>query len=308
MRKECSQLFTFTKLFWHNTQNQKPKLFAISLIGFAILLLLTVLAMSPYTLLLQMWQMSLLTGQQNLTTLILMMVGAIILTICLFTMLIFPFFVGVMRAIYHGILDTTKVRWKDLLGAFKKGVWGKAVILGILLLLFIVLTAIIYALVNAGMTYIVQHIFNWISGTGIGQGILQVIVSILIVLISFVLSIVIWFAGLFITNVAVSLNEDTSRTMKTYFKEAWSGIKNGNKTFFRFFVGILLLNLIFIILNEPINFLIQQNLAHMSQNLAYTLLMILNVVFLLIRYFVYFLIIGTTVQYFVRRGRKQEHA
>ncbi|WP_086429529.1 lytic transglycosylase [Staphylococcus cornubiensis] len=300
-------MFTFTKLFWHNTQNQKPKLFAITLIGFAILLLLTVLAMSPYTLLLQVWQMSLLTGQQNLTTLILMMVGAIILTICLFTMLIFPFFVGVIRAIYHGISDTTHVRWKDLFGAFKKGVWGKSVIVGILLLLFIVLMAIIYALVNAGMTYIVQHIFNWISGTGIGQGVLQVIVSILIVLISFVLSIVIWFAALFITNVAVSLNEDASRTMKIHFKEAWSGIKNGKKTFFRFLIGILLLNLIFIILNEPINFLIQQSLAHMSQNLAYTLLMILNVVFLLIRYFIYFLIIGTVVQYFVRRGRKEEH-
>ncbi|WP_233276604.1 hypothetical protein [Staphylococcus pseudintermedius] len=142
-------MFTFTKLFWHNTQNQKARLFGIAFIGFAILLLLTILAMSPYNLLLQVWQMSMLTGQQNLTTLILMMVGAILLTIFLFAMLIFPFFVGVISAIHHSILNTTKARWKDLFRAFKKGVWGKTVILGILTLLFIVVTAIIYALVNA---------------------------------------------------------------------------------------------------------------------------------------------------------------
>ncbi|PWZ78749.1 lytic transglycosylase, partial [Staphylococcus pseudintermedius] len=100
----------FTKLFWHNTQNQKARLFGIAFIGFAILLLLTILAMSPYNLLLQVWQMSMLTGQQNLTTLILMMVGAILLTIFLFAMLIFPFFVGVISAIHHSILNTTKAR------------------------------------------------------------------------------------------------------------------------------------------------------------------------------------------------------
>ncbi|PWZ93939.1 lytic transglycosylase, partial [Staphylococcus pseudintermedius] len=154
-------MFTFTKLFWHNTQNQKARLFGIAFIGFAILLLLTILAMSPYNLLLQVWQMSMLTGQQNLTTLILMMVGAILLTIFLFAMLIFPFFVGVISAIHHSILNTTKARWKDLFRAFKKGVWGKTVILGILTLLFIVVTAIIYALVNAGMTFLIQQIFNW---------------------------------------------------------------------------------------------------------------------------------------------------
>lgn len=307
MRKECSQLFTFTKLFWHNTQNQKARLFGIAFIGFAILLLLTILAMSPYNLLLQVWQMSMLTGQQNLTILILMMVGAILLTIFLFAMLIFPFFVGVISAIHHSILNTTKARWKDLFRAFKKGVWGKTVILGILTLLFIVVTAIIYALVNAGMTFLIQQIFNWVSGTGLGQGVLQFIVSILIVLISFVLSIVVWFAALYIINIAVSVNEDASRTIKSHFKEAGSGFKNGNRTFLRFFIGILLLNLIFIILNEPINFLIQQSLAHMSQNLAYYLMMVLNVVFLLLRYVVYLLIIGTAVQYFVRRGRKETH-
>lgn len=90
-------------------------------------------------------------------------------------------------------------------------------------------------------------------------------------------------------------------------KKRGSGFKNGNRTFLRFFIGILLLNLIFIILNEPINFLIQQSLAHMSQNLAYYLMMVLNVVFLLLRYVVYLLIIGTAVQYFVRRGRKEAH-
>ncbi|PWZ93618.1 lytic transglycosylase, partial [Staphylococcus pseudintermedius] len=116
------------------------------------------------------------------------------------------------------------------------------------------------------------QIFNWVSGTGLGQGVLQFIVSILIVLISFVLSIVVWFAALYIINIAVSVNEDASRTIKSHFKEAGSGFKNGKRTFLRFFIGILLLNLIFIILNEPINFLIQQSLAHMSQNLAYYLM------------------------------------
>ncbi|PXA35570.1 lytic transglycosylase, partial [Staphylococcus pseudintermedius] len=32
-------MFTFTKLFWHNTQNQKARLLGIAFVGFAILLL-----------------------------------------------------------------------------------------------------------------------------------------------------------------------------------------------------------------------------------------------------------------------------
>ncbi|ARJ50307.1 lytic transglycosylase [Staphylococcus lutrae] len=295
-------MFTFTKLFWHNTQNQKPKLFSISIIGFVILLLLTILSMSPFNVLLQLWQFSVLSGNQNFTYLILMMVASIILTICLFTMLIFPFFVGVIQAIHHSIVDGYTLQWKNLVGAFKKGVWGKTVLTGVFVLLFIVFTLIVYALVNAGVTFLIQKLFNLIRSTNNGQSFLQLIISILIVIASFVSSIVVWLAGIYITHVAVSINEDATRSLKIHFKEAWRGMRNGHQTFFRFLLGLLLINLLFIIINEPVNFLIQQNLAHISQNIANTLSIVLSILLLLIRYFIYFILIGSIVQYFVRRG------
>ncbi|WP_340297514.1 lytic transglycosylase [Staphylococcus coagulans] len=295
----------FTKLFWHNTKNQKLKLFATSFIGFAILLLLAILVMSPFNLLLQAWQISILTGQQSMTKLIFMMIGAIILTICIFSMVLFPIYTGLVRVIRHSVLDSAQMQWKDLVRSFKKGIWGKSVILGLMSILFIILTVVIYGLVNASVSYLVQQLFNAISANDISQGWLQFIISILIVLSSFILSIFVWFTVVYVTNLATSLTEDASRSVKVHLKEAWYGIKNGHKTFLRFFIGILLLNLIFIIINQPINYLIQQNLAHISQDVAYYLMIIFNIIFLIIRYLIYLLIIGTIIQYFVRRGQKE---
>ena len=85
-------------------------------------------------------------------------------------------------------------------------------------------------------------------------------------------------------------------------KEGFNGIKNGKKTWLKFFIGILLLNLV-VLTGQPLITLFSYLTSHMSsvaQILAYVVLILI----ILIRIVIYFIILMGIIYYFITRGDK----
>ena len=75
------------------------------------------------------------------------------------------------------------------------------------------------------------------------------------------------------------------------------------KTWFKFFLGILLLNLIVIILANPVSQLISIGTGGISQNIATVIAYIVTIVVILVRLFIYYINILATIQYYNLDGK-----
>ena len=62
-----------------------------------------------------------------------------------------------------------------------------------------------------------------------------------------------------------SFVESTNDKVKTHLANGFKAMKNGQKTFFKFFIGILLLNLIIILFKTPVGYLISFNTQSLSK-------------------------------------------
>ena len=67
-------------------------------------------------------------------------------------------------------------------------------------------------------------------------------------------------------NYTVSLVRESNYSAMSHFKDGFRGIRNGHKTWFKFFI-VLLINLIIIIITQPLGTILSVTTGNMSQKL-----------------------------------------
>ena len=105
-------------------------------------------------------------------------------------------------------------------------------------------------------------------------------------------------------NYTVSLVRESDYSAMSHFKNGFKGIKNGHKTWFKFFIAVLLINLIIIIITQPLGTILSVTTGNMSQKVATVILYVAQVIIVVLRLILYFVLIMGAVQYFLKRGEK----
>lgn len=286
-------MFHFTSKFFQHIQSQNKKLFSMNLINFVLMLLLLTVSTLPIALVFNLWAMALFTGQGDTKTLILVSLGAVLLIILIFLMLIFPLFTGSIRSVYYAVSGHSSVQWSHLFQSFKGKIWRKNLLVGLIASVFMLVLAIVNFYLTAGLNKIFKDLvtsdFSYM---------------LVLFVIACITSIFTLFVIVFVVNMVTAFVKNPEAKVRDDVKAAWQGIRNGQKTFLLFFIGIWLIHIILMLLSGPAAAAIQLNTAHMSQNAAKYVVYAFNVMLFIARYVIYFIIFGSIVTYFHHQGRK----
>ncbi|RIO47546.1 YtxH domain-containing protein, partial [Staphylococcus pasteuri] len=123
-------------------------------------------------------------------------------------------------------------------------------------------------------------------------------------IVGFITSIFYWFFFVLIINYTAAYTENPKQSAMTSVKDGFKAIKNGHKTWLKFFIGILLINLLITIITRVLVTLVQMATGSMSQTVAQILLVTLQIIVILVTLFIYYALLMGIVQYFIRRGEK----
>ena len=158
-------------------------------------------------------------------------------------------------------------------------------------------------LFNLALTPLFTSLQSAVSSSDNTIAILLTIQIIILIIIGLITSIVSWFFFLMI-NYTVSLVRESDYSAMSHFKNGFKGIKNGHKTWFKFFIAVLLINLIIIIITQPLGTILSVTTGNMSQKVATVILYVAQVIIVVLRLILYFVLIMGAVQYFLKRGEK----
>ncbi|WP_251518161.1 MULTISPECIES: DUF975 family protein [Staphylococcus] len=301
-------MFNFHKLALQNTKKQNGKLLLFSFIGFIIVYVLLALSMIPIQAAIQKIMLSAMM-KQSLVGPIITTVLSILIPILIFALVLFPLIVGIIYAIDKAI-NKEPVKFTDIFAGFKKGHYLKNLKLSFVVLLTIIVLMIINLLISKLLNFGVVKLFTVLQGpissSDHALGISLTMQIIFATLVLFIQSFVIWFLITLVINTILASIKDPSKGAWAKLKRGFKAIKNGRKTWFKFFIGLLLLNLIAIILASPISQLISIFTGNMSQTLANVIVTVLSIVVIIARILIYYLNTLAIVQYFNRDGEKLE--
>ncbi|HEH2967981.1 TPA: transcriptional regulator, partial [Staphylococcus aureus] len=117
-------------------------------------------------------------------------------------------------------------------------------------------------------------------------------------------AIITWLLLIPVFNFMTSFVESTNDKVKTHLANGFKAMKNGQKTFFKFFIGILLLNLIIILFKTPVGYLISFNTQSLSQSVAENIIRVYTVMTIILFVVIHAIILMGIVQYYLKRGQK----
>ena len=291
-------MFKFHSLAFKNAKSQLIKTILFSLVSFIIAFVAFVIARTFFV---QNFMQMQLAAQFQQSA------GASLVMIILVLVLGLLFFIlaGAFNIMAKAI-EKEAVQFSDLFFAFKKGKYVKSLLLA---LITIILYAVLYLitlglnfLFNKALTPLFTSIQQSVSTSDHAIGILLTVQIILIIIMGFILSIVYWFFFILMINYTVSFARKNDLSAIGHFKDGFKGIKNGRKTWFKFFLAILLINLLIIIITQPLGTILTVLTGNMSQNVAQVILIIAQTLIIIVRLILYFIILMGIVQYFLRRG------
>lgn len=294
-------MFTFTKKFWHNSKSQRGTLLLANFVNFIIIALIASLIAVPYSVLMHSFYMSAMMGQANVKDIWFILIAFFVLTFLLFIFLIYPLLTGSVRTFYHAFHPEKHLKFTDLFNTFTGSRWLKAVKLAILVFLMFFLVIVLSVLLSQLFNLILEKLIP--SPTMYDPNILLNITIQLI--ISFLLSIVTWWGLIFIINMTTAYVEDPQRKIIEIIKLGWKAIFNKQKTFLKFFIGILIINLLFLIVSIPGNYYQFFLGDSVSLEMLRYIDIIISIIYALIRFLIYLVITGTAVQYFMNFGKKE---
>ena len=298
-------MFKFHKLAIQNMKPQHAKTLLITLIGLVILFVLAFVSVIPVSAAIQTLVLSLMM-QQITGKVIALIALAILLPILLYIFIGYPLIAGIIHAIRKAI-NKEKVSFSDIIASFRKGRYAKSLKLSLFTLLFLVIlgviTYIVVQLANLGVSHLFSAIQARLATSEHFIGYALTLNVILVLILAFIQSIITWFFTIVIVNYTKAYTEDPRRGAWKDVKLGFKGIKNGNKTWFKFFIGILLLNLIVLILDGPVNQALVISTGGISQTVATILINIFMVIVVIVRILIYYFNIIAVVQYFNRNGR-----
>ncbi|MEB5694166.1 YtxH domain-containing protein [Staphylococcus epidermidis] len=299
-------MFNYYKSGFQKAKPHNLKLILLSLITFVICYITSNIAFSLVILRAQRLPMLAQLGEST-TKPIISIIFILLILALLFIFVGYPLITGTVYAIQKAI-NKEKVLFSDLFFAFKKGKYAKSVILALITLVLFIVIVLILVLLNKlyslALSPILIGLQQSISGYDNPMGILITIQIVLLLITGFISSIFYWFVIIFIINYTTVYTEDSSRKVMSNLKEGFKGIKNGKKTWFKFFIGVLLISLLASIINKPLLFGVQYLTSSMSQTVAQTIIIIARIVSIVLRLCLYYILIFGIINYFVRRGDK----
>ncbi|WP_114602915.1 hypothetical protein [Staphylococcus sp. EZ-P03] len=290
-------MFKFHKQAIQNAKPQNVKIAVFSILTFIVFILLVGLSLQPLSQAAQLVMMAMMT-QQFSPQIIIAILFAVILPLAFFIFAGYHLAAGAINIIYKGI-NKEKVSFTDALSAFKKGSYLKAVKLALFTLLFIIILSLIrYVLtqlfsavfgsaVRGGQNYFMEHIGAYIAVQLIALTILGLILSFFIWAITYI--IVAYTAAYFKDRQAGAFKD---------VKQAFKSMKNGQHSWFKLLLGLVLLDFIVILLSTPIVQLVNLGTKSMSQNIANVLIIIVMVIAMLVRVAVYYLNTHAIIAFF----------
>ncbi|WP_301560529.1 YtxH domain-containing protein [Staphylococcus epidermidis] len=297
-------MFNYYKSGFQKAKPHNLKLILISLLTFVICYITSNIAFSLVILRAQRLPMLAQLGEPT-TKPIISIIFILLILILLFIFVGYPLITGTVYAIQKAI-NKEKVLFSDLFFAFKKGKYAKSVILALITLVLFIIIVLILMLLNKLYNLALSPLFiglqQSISGYENPMGILITIQIVLLLITGFISSIFYWFVIIFIINYTTAYTEDSSRKVMSNLKEGFKGIKNGKKTWFKFFIGVLLIGLLASIINRPLLFGVQYLTSSMSQMVAQTIVIIARIVSIVLRLCLYYILIFGIINYFVKRG------
>ena len=297
-------MFKFHSLAFKNAKSQLIKTILFSLVSFIIAFVAFVIARTFFVQ--NFMQMQLAAQfQQSAGASLSMIILVLVLGLLFFILAGYQLLAGAFNIMAKAI-EKEAVQFSDLFFAFKKGKYVKSLLLA---LITIILYAVLYLitlglnfLFNKALTPLFTSIQQSVSTSDHAIGILLTVQIILIIIMGFILSIVYWFFFILMINYTVSFARKNDLSAIGHFKDGFKGIKNGRKTWFKFFLAILLINLLIIIITQPLGTILTVLTGNMSQNVAQVILIIAQTLIIIVRLILYFIILMGIVQYFLRRG------
>lgn len=297
-------LFKFHSLAFKNAKSQLIKTILFSLVSFIIVFVAFVIARTFFVQ--NFMQMQLAAQfQQSAGASLSMIILVLVLGLLFFILAGYQLLAGAFNIMAKAI-EKEAVQFSDLFFAFKKGKYVKGLLLAFIT---IIVYAVLYLitlglnfLFNKALTPLFTSIQQSVSTSDHAIGILLTVQIILIIIMGFILSIVYWFFFILMINYTVSFARKNDLSAIGHFKDGFKGIKNGRKTWFKFFLAILLINLLIIIITQPLGTILTVLTGNMSQNVAQVILIIAQTLIIIVRLILYFVILMGIVQYFLRRG------
>ena len=297
-------LFKFHSLAFKNAKSQLIKTILFSLVSFIIVFVAFVIARTFFVQ--NFMQMQLAAQfQQSAGASLSMIILVLVLGLLFFILVGYQLLAGAFNIMAKAI-EKEAVQFSDLFFAFKKGKYVKSLLLAFIT---IIVYAVLYLitlglnfLFNKALTPLFTSIQQSVSTSDHAIGILLTVQIILIIIMGFILSIVYWFLFILMINYTVSFARKNDLSAIGHFKDGFKGIKNGRKTWFKFFLAILLINLLIIIITQPLGTILTVLTGNMSQNVAQVILIIAQTLIIIVRLILYFVILMGIVQYFLRRG------
>lgn len=297
-------MFKFHSLAFKNAKSQLIKTILFSLVSFIIVFVAFVIARTFFVQNFMQMQLAAQFQQSSGASLV-MIILVLVLGLLFFILAGYQLLAGAFNIMAKAI-EKEAVQFSDLFFAFKKGKYVKSLLLA---LITIILYAVLYLitlglnfLFNKALTPLFTSIQQSVSTSDHAIGILLTVQIILIIIMGFILSIVYWFFFILMINYTVSFARKNDLSAIGHFKDGFKGIKNGRKTWFKFFLAILLINLLIIIITQPLGTVLTVLTGNMSQNVAQVILIIAQTLIIIVRLILYFIIIMGIVQYFLRRG------
>ena len=296
-------MFKFHSLAFKNAKSQLIKTILFSLVSFIIVFVAFVIARTFFVQ--NFMQMQLAAQfQQSAGASLSMIILVLVLGLLFFILAGYQLLAGAFNIMAKAI-EKEAVQFSDLFFAFKKGKYVKGLLLAFIT---IIVYAVLYLitlglnfLFNKALTPLFTSIQQSVSTSDHAIGILLTVQIILIIIMGFILSIVYWFFFILMINYTVSFARKNDLSAIGHFKDGFKGIKNGRKTWFKFFLAILLINLLIIIITQPLGTILTVLTGNMSQNVAQVILIIAQTL-IIVRLILYFIILMGIVQYFLRRG------
>lgn len=291
-------MFTFHKRALQYAKPQNAKTAVFSILTFVIFLILTSFTLMPLNNVLPMVLMTMM--YQGLTfDAVLMIAICLIIPLVVFLFVGYQLAAGAIYLVYRAI-HKEEVSFTDVFLPFKKGGYLKSVKLALFTLLFLaVLTIINYLLTQVIGIALRAIITSLQSSIGDNMGLLITIQIILITLVSLIISLVIWFFAYLVIAYTVAHLSNRSNGAFQDVKQSFKSLKNGRHSWFKLFLGLIILNLVVIIFGTPITQLVSLGTQHMSQNIAQIIAYVVLVIVYIVRIAVYFLNLMAIVAFFI---------
>ncbi|MCU5746612.1 hypothetical protein N9R04_07780 [Staphylococcus sp. SQ8-PEA] len=247
-------------------------------------------------------------GQSNgMGNIVIILIAAFILISLLWILIGYPIFSSLVYYISKSMKDES-VKIRDVFSSFAKERYPKAVLTGLSALIIFILLLIIRGVVSflyaKLRNAIFSHMTNSLQSSDHSQGFLITIQITDKVIASIISTVLMLFLFIIIINLTYSFVSDVKRSAGTNIKNAFRNIKNGHKTWFKFFIGLLLLWLIPIILNDIVAPLLGIATMHSSQKLALIIGSALNIISILIELVLIYLTLLAVTHYAHRHGER----